>query len=747
METSPPESPTGPLTDVRVLEATSGRAGRIAGMLLADLGADVVRALDPGAASEPSSPEALCWDRGKRVAQIPAHDVVPTAGAADILIVDAPTEVLQARGWDRETLSEAHPHLLHLWMPPYGERGEWQDLPEDPLLLAALGTLAVYNPADDDSPVAPVIASLSHLHGAMGAAAAVAALVGRQRLGIARAGVVTGLHAAAAVMGTAFSEIDDSAPVVTSRALTGPPTWRTYRCSDGKSFFLAALTPDLFFRALEAVDRLDLMALPEVGGDFYSIIDLNRGRHAMNEALEAVFASNTTGHWLARLGELRVPCTHVQSRADWMKGPVVAENNGRVDLDHPSLGAVTMPHVPVVLSDTPGAIRGFAAAAPPGAPVWPARAELPAVETAAPAHPVLPLDGVTVVDGSTFLAGPLVATLLADYGADVIKVEAPAGDPYRTYSLSFLAVNQRKLGIVLDLKSTDGVERLQGLLSRADILVENLRPAALAALALDEGSDSPRFPRLVHCSVSAFGRAEAFADAPGFDPIFQCLSGMAVAQGGDGEPTVCMAGANDAATGALGALGSLAALYHRGTTGRGQRVDVSLAMSSTFVQSSELTTWAGSPEPQRGGPLFRGPDDGHRYHECIDGWVAVAAVGATLRARLATALRIDDLADAAAALRGHTVASATSLLAGHDVPVCRVAARPRPLLDPFLEENGFTHLVETSMGTARVVDRHSRWPDAPEPRPGRFFDLGEDADEALAASGGGTDLGERLPTG
>lgn len=746
METSPPEPPVGPLNDVRVLEATSGRGGRIAGMLLADLGADVVRAVDPAAAAEPVTPAALSWDRGKRIAQLAPHDILPTAAAADLLLVDAPPDVLQARGWDRESLAAAHPDVLHLWLPPYGERGEWKDLPEDPLVLAALGTLAVYNPADDDSPVAPVAATLSHIHGALGAAAAVAALVGRQRLGVAQAGVVTGLHAAAAVLGTAFSEIDDSSPVVTTRAAVGPPNWRTYRCSDGESIFLAALTPDLFFRALEAMDRLDLMALPEVAGDFYSVIDLARGRPAMNAALEEVFASDTLEHWLARLDELRVPCTHVQSRADWMDGPVVSENNGRVVIEHPALGAVTMPNVPIILSETPGAIRGFAAPARSGSPVWPARTDPPARNATPPGRPVLPLEGITVVEGSTFLAGPLVATLLADHGADVIKVESPAGDPYRTFSLSFLAVNQRKRGIVLDLKTPAGVQSLQGLLAGADVLVENLRPAALAALALDEDGDTPRFPQLVHCAVSAFGRAAAFADAPGFDPIFQCLSGMAVAQGGAGEPIVTNAGANDAATGALGALATLAALYHRGKTGRGQRIDVSLAMSSTFVQSPELTTWTGSPEPQLGGPLFRGPHDGHRYHECSDGWIAVAAVDAPLCARLATALGIDDLADAAAVLRRYTVASATALLAEHGVPACRIPARPRPLLDPFLEDNGFTHLVETSMGVARVMDRHARWPEAPEPRVSRFFAPGEDADEVLAQPAGGTGLTDRLPT-
>src|SRR5215207_1611172 len=197
------EASAGPLSDVRVLEVSTGRPARIAGMLLADLGADVVRVVDPTAPAEPLTPEAVCWDRGKRTAAVAGEEVDLAAVRADIMVVDLGPTALQARRWHSAVLRETCPELVHLWLPPYGERGEWQDLPEDPLLLAALSSLAVYYPADDDSPVAPVVAGLTHIHGALGAAAAVAGLVGRWRHGTAQPSVVTGLHAAAALMGTA----------------------------------------------------------------------------------------------------------------------------------------------------------------------------------------------------------------------------------------------------------------------------------------------------------------------------------------------------------------------------------------------------------------------------------------------------------------------------------------------------------------------------------------------------------------
>jgi crotonobetainyl-CoA:carnitine CoA-transferase CaiB-like acyl-CoA transferase len=732
----------GPLSGVRVLEVSRERPARIAGMLLADLGADVLRVVGPGAPPEPLTPETVCWDRGKRVARIAADGVPGAAVRADVMVVDGSRSSL--RGWQAEALGETHPSLVHVWMPPYGEHGEWKDLPDDPLLLAALGSLAVYYPADDDSPVAPIVAGLTHIQGALGASAAVAGLVGRQRTGAAQASVVTGLHAAAAVMGTAFAEINDQPAFSASRALRGAPSWRIYRCADGEWLFLAALTPGIFFRALEALDRLDVMALPEVAGDFQSILDLNRGRRAVEAELESVFAANTSAHWLARLQQARVPCTTVKSRAEWMDGPIVRGNHGRADLQHPSLGQVSMPNVPVILSDTPGSVRGFSRELASGHDVWPQAVGRPGAGPQAAAAPAagppgargsLPLAGVAVVDASSFLAGPMVSAVLADFGADVVRVEPVGGDSYRNFSLAFLAVNQRKRGAVIDLKQPDGIEALHALLARADVFVENLRPRALAALALEDDATSPRFPRLVHCSVSAFGRAEAFADLPGFDPIFQCLNGMAAAQGAEGEPIVCPAPVNDVATGALGALGCLAALFRRQAAGRGQRVWVSLAASSTFIQSGEFTTWAGSPPTPRGDLLFRGPGHGHRYHQCRDGWIAVAAVSEALRAQLAAALGVDDLADAAGVLRGHTVASATRLLNTHGVPACRVVPRHRPLRDPFLMDNGFSHLVPVPEGVARVVDRHSCWPGAAGPRASRSFAPGEDTRAVLASAG------------
>jgi crotonobetainyl-CoA:carnitine CoA-transferase CaiB-like acyl-CoA transferase len=188
------ERPAGPLAGVRVLEISRARPGRIAGMLLADLGADVLRAVDPAAPVEPATAEALCWDRGKRLLPLGESEVGRVAEDADVVVVDLAPAALASAGWDAAHLCATRPRPVHVWLPPYAEEGEWADLPEDPLLLAALAGWAVLYPADDESPVAPVVAGLTHVQAAMGAATAVAGLLGRQRSGAAQPVVVTGLR-------------------------------------------------------------------------------------------------------------------------------------------------------------------------------------------------------------------------------------------------------------------------------------------------------------------------------------------------------------------------------------------------------------------------------------------------------------------------------------------------------------------------------------------------------------------------
>ena len=180
-------SAAGPFTGVRVLELTSGIAGRTAGMLLADLGADVVRASDDRPDTE-RDPGGLCWDRGKVL--VPLHgtstgELRRLTGAADVLLTDLRPAEIAGHWASPQSSHAASPRLVHAWLPPYAARGRWSDLPDDPLLLAAVGGFADHFPAVADVPVAPVVPAVSYIQGAVGAAAIAAGWWGAAKTALA----------------------------------------------------------------------------------------------------------------------------------------------------------------------------------------------------------------------------------------------------------------------------------------------------------------------------------------------------------------------------------------------------------------------------------------------------------------------------------------------------------------------------------------------------------------------------------
>jgi crotonobetainyl-CoA:carnitine CoA-transferase CaiB-like acyl-CoA transferase len=712
----------GPFSGVRVLELSTGTAGRTAGMLLADFGAEVVRVLPPGDRPRPDDPRLLCWDRGKQLTQLDrSGELARLAGACDVLLTDAIPGELEPLGLDAATMLDRAPGLVHAWLPPYAARGRWSRLPEDPLLLAALGGFAAHFPATTGRPVAPVVPTVNYLHGALGATAVAAALAARARNGLGRAVTVTGLHAMAAAQGTMMIEGLDAGRIFSAgKKLGGAPNFRTYRAGDGRWFYLAALTPDFFFRALEVLDRMDVLVRPDVGGEFTNFLIPETG-DAVGAELASVFAQRPCADWLQALAAAGVPAAPVSTRADWMASEVLAATGARAEADHPVLGRVVLPGVPVRLSGTPG-IAGRLASGDlvPAGTLWRAGGH-PGGHTGTSAANAgeLPLAGLRVIDLSTFLAGPFTSAVFADYGAHVTKIEAPAGDPYRIYSASYAAVNQRKTGITLDLRAPQDRDRLLRLVADADVLVDNLRPASLDRLGLGAEVLSAANPALVRCSVSAYGRTGAWADQPGFDPVVQALSGLMLAQGGTGQPVHSTAPVHDAATGTLAAFGALAALFTRVHTGRGQHVTTSLAAASTFLQSAELTTYAGRPPAAEGGPDFPGPTPYHRLYQAKDGWLATAANTPAQASALLhavghpewSAAADDDLAGRLGGeLAGRPVAEWMDILAAREVPACPVLAVEGELSDPFLVENDFSHLVhDPGLGRLRVVRGYAQW--------------------------------------
>jgi crotonobetainyl-CoA:carnitine CoA-transferase CaiB-like acyl-CoA transferase len=197
------------------------------------------------------------------------------------------------------------------------------------------------------------------------------------------------------------------------------------------------------------------------------------------------------------------------------------------------------------------------------------------------------LKNVTVVECSTFVTGPYAAALLADLGARVIKIESPPdGDPYRYFapdpyfSFNFAHLNRNKESLALDLKSAKGKEICLELLKRADVFVENFRPGTAERLGLGCETLRGLNPRLVYCSISAFGQSGPYADKPGFDTLGQAMSGLLSLLSDPKEPKVMGMAVSDYVTGLSAGYGILGALLGREKSGAGARVETSLLQAT-----------------------------------------------------------------------------------------------------------------------------------------------------------------------
>lgn len=379
-----------------------------------------------------------------------------------------------------------------------------------------------------------------------------------------------------------------------------------------------------------------------------------------------------------------------------------------------------------------------------------------------------PLAGLRVVDLTRALSGPYATLMLADAGAEVVKVERPgAGDDSRGWgppfvgpedapeSSYFLSVNRSKRSVVLDLKQDDEVARLRELLADADVLVENFRPGVMERLGLGVEELEELNPRLIVLSITGFGEGGPDGDRSGFDQIIQGEAGlMGITGPVGGEPTKFGVPITDVLSGMFGAYGVVAALHERERTGRGQRVTTSLLASAVAVHAYQGTRWTiGGEIPQPGGN--RHPTIApYGAFTCRDGWINVTVGSEGLWRRFAplVGLDVDDPryatnrdrvaswdeleADINARLIEGSVEEWMARFAEAGIPAGRIATMDQVYASPQLEHLGLIDRVEhPTAGHLELPGAPVRWsrsgrrPPEPPPR------LGEHTDEVFGDAG------------
>ena len=329
-----------------------------------------------------------------------------------------------------------------------------------------------------------------------------------------------------------------------------------------------------------------------------------------------------------------------------------------------------------------------------------------------------PLKGLRVLEFSHTIMGPSAGLVFADLGAEVVKVERPGrGDDARAWappfwgdeSASFMAFNRNKRSLALDLKREGGLEVLRRLVARADVLVQSLRAGAIAELGLDYPAASALNPRLVYCSITAYGARGPMAHLPGYDPLMQAYAGLMSVNGHPGqEPARVGTSIVDMGTGMWAALGIMAGLRQRESTGRGVEVTTALFDTTLMWVSYHAMGYLGSgevPQPQGSGTAMIAP---YQAFPTADGYAMIGAASDALFKRLADALdapglltdprfvdnpsRVRNRAAVVEAVSAHTRAFKTAdlleRLRGAGVPSAPIHTMDQVLQQPQTEASG-----------------------------------------------------------
>ena len=630
-------------------------------MFLADFGADVIRIEASGGAARRSDPGLAAWDRGKRSVATTGSGPAPASPEAaalgrhaDAVLLDGPDRALAGTAFDLDQHRAAAPAAVLVHLGPFTGEAPWAGGVNSEALGWAASGLGVRQASYDGGPVEMIVPCLSVIQGAWAAAAAVAALRERLTSGQGQVVSVSGIHAAG-VAGAAAFTFDASAPEPARNGprLGGPggpvPFYRPYRCADGKWLFLAALTPHFSQRAFAVLGMAGITEDRRLDGGGRAAILRPENAAWVIEEMAAVFSGRPRSDWLDALAAAGCPAGPLLSREDWLDHPQVAAIGLRAEIEDPLRGRVVMPGVTLNLTASPARVNG-PAPAPGSTPpdTWedgpdrnaatPAAPAAPAAADSAATHPQPgaggPLRGVRVVDLGAIIAGPFAGSLLAELGAEVMKVEPPAGDSFR--GPGFAAYNKGQRGVSLDLQQPAGRDALLRLVEGADVVIDNYRPGVLGRLRLTHADLAAVNPDIITLTITGFGTTGPLGAEAGFDPVLQAMSGMMTAQGGDSEPVFLTVPVNDVTAAAVSALGVCLALLHRSRGGGGQHVWTSLAAMSALLQTSDLVRYPGRPEPRRGGRDHRGPSgpesagpeagadagaDG--FFPTADGWVRV----------------------------------------------------------------------------------------------------------------------------
>ena len=681
-----------PLAGYRVIDFGHYLAGPLAGMLLADQGAEVIKVDRPGHPSC-ATPQGAVFNRGKQTLELDLKSAagrdaaVQLVASADVVIENFRPGVMERLGLGPAAMAAANPRLVYLSLPGFAAGEERASLRAfEGVLGAATGLFtdlhAIRRELEAPPQYTPI--PLASAYGAVhGALAVTLTLYAREESGRGEVIEVPLAGAALSAMGAfllrvaaaparygkrpnpandALRERMRQAGAAERRRLidrlrpSQPPMFDSYQAGDGGWVFLLAgnsrRNSVQLAKALGIYDRLladgmvDLPPYPDLTrpNNLQDVDGLSKEwKQTLRGRIAAAFREKRAAAWTPVMREFGVPFTVHRTTQEWLHAEETDAAALTVEVEDPVHGAIrqlgvqtslgrTDPrwHVPrparpadlaALLADS--AERAAAAADGAGANGAAAHSD------SRPAHI---LAGLTVLDLSTVLAGPCSARTLAEYGADVIKIDAP--DPYfgpGTACMLHLEVSQGKRSMILDLKQEAGKRLFGQLAAGADVIVHNFRPGVAERLGIDYAGMARINPDIVYLNLTAFNgpRRGPWTELPGFDPVLQAATGIQLRYGGPGEPPELhgFASCIDYLTGYSGTYGIALALLRRKREGGGDLVFTSLAQGGQLVQAPfAWATAEARPDECAQGQESLGAHSLEQLYRAADGWLMLTGL-------------------------------------------------------------------------------------------------------------------------
>ena len=426
------------------------------------------------------------------------------------------------------------------------------------------------------------------------------------------------------------------------------PFYSLYECADGEWVQLGCVHEGFIQTAAGIMGIKEVLDDPQYGrGRLPKTPEADR---ELREIIARAIHTKPYETWAQIFEEADVPYAQVRTTEASMDDPQVQVNDMLVELQDPEVGRIAQMGVPVQLSATPGRVRG-PRRLPSDQPAYPPAEGLDVQSPYASQPPrsgpfELPLKGIRVLEITNLIAGPTAGRLLADLGADVIKLEPLEGDISRPIGRTyFFNLNANKRSLSVNTRTPEGKQVAQKVAATADVLLANLRPHATERMGIGPDVLQQLNPRLIETHVTGFGWDGPYALRPGIDPLAQALMGLSRAQGAPGNPPVFYSqlAPTDFTAGALGALGTILALFVRERTGMVQRVDTNLLNGGILLSSAWFTRYQGKPTRPLADTGQHGLNAFHRLYETLDGWLYVVADTSEARQALCQALDCEDL--------------------------------------------------------------------------------------------------------